>query len=218
MMIVNHSALPEKEGVRGMETMSLQCTCGSVKGELDMSYRANHLVCFCEDCQTFAHFLERQEESLDERGGSRIIQVLPRALRWTEGTEKIACMRLSPKGTLRYYASCCRTPICNSPASPKLSFLGVLHSMFGDVDKIESAFGPVCAHVNTQGAQGEPKPKTFGMAGVITRFMGRVAIERMTGKYKQNPMFPNGDATPLAVPEVIAKDQRKAFLSVIRQA
>jgi len=71
----------------------------------------NRCVCYCRDCQAFAHFLGKVDAILDERGGSEIIQVLPRNLTFTQGIELLACMRLTEKGLLRWYAACCNTPI-----------------------------------------------------------------------------------------------------------
>lgn len=201
-----------------MAEHSIQCTCGSLKGTIDTSLKANHLFCYCHDCQTFARWLERQDEILNQQGGSRIVQVVPRTLRWTEGQENIACMRLSPKGTLRWYTSCCKTPLANTPASPKVPFVGLIHTCLGTPEEIETTFGPIKANVNPEDAIGEPKPRAFGKTGVILGFMGRSLVERMTGRYKQNPFFPKGDDTPLATPTIIPKDQRQTILQAIRSS
>ena len=58
-------------------------------------------VCYCYDCQAFAHFLVKSEEILDDRGGSEVIQVLPSNVTLTEGVEALACVRLTAKGLLR---------------------------------------------------------------------------------------------------------------------
>src|SRR5512138_1141593 len=99
---------------------SLKCSCGRVKGVIADAVVANHGVCYCRDCQAFAHFLGRPREILDERGGSDIVQVLPRWVTFTAGIGSLACMRLTPKGLLRWYAPCCNTPIGNTLATPKV--------------------------------------------------------------------------------------------------
>src|SRR6185312_16583664 len=106
----------------------LQCRCGTLRGLVHDPRGGNHAVCWCKDCQAFAHFLGRAGEVLDERGGTEIIQVLPRNVVFTQGVEALACMRLTPKGLVRWYAGCCKTPIGNTLATPKLSFIGLVHT------------------------------------------------------------------------------------------
>jgi len=40
----------------------LQCQCGTLKGFVDDPQRANRAVCYCNDCQAFAHFLGKSDE------------------------------------------------------------------------------------------------------------------------------------------------------------
>jgi hypothetical protein len=42
-------------------------------------------VCYCADCQAFARFLKRENEILDERGGTSIIQTIPANVTFAEG-------------------------------------------------------------------------------------------------------------------------------------
>ncbi len=133
----------------------LQCRCGTIKGFVFDPQRANRAVCYCRDCQAFAYFLEKADEILDERGGSEVIQVLPRNVSFTQGTEALACMRLTGKGLLRWYARCCNTPIGNTLDNFKISFIGLVHSCLetsGRPSKIPSA---LCACGSTQKAPGE---------------------------------------------------------------
>src|SRR5690349_22143392 len=100
-------------------THPLQCECGKIKGVLNDPRSANHVVCYCNDCQAFAHVLGKAEQVLDQHGGSEIFQVLPKNLTFTQGIESLASLRLTDKGLIRWYASCCRTPIGNTLATPK---------------------------------------------------------------------------------------------------
>ena len=90
----------------------LQCKCGKVKGYVTHAERVDRVVCYCKDCQAFAHFLG-ENGILDERGGTDIIQALPRDVNFTKGVDALACIRLTPKGLLRWYTSCCNTPVGN---------------------------------------------------------------------------------------------------------
>ncbi|MEP7245903.1 MAG: DUF6151 family protein, partial [Gammaproteobacteria bacterium] len=133
----------------------LQCRCGTVKGAVENPRGAHRVICYCKDCQAFAHFLGRADDVLDERGGSDIVQVLPRNITFTQGIEALACMRLTQKGLVRWYTSCCKTPVGNTLATPKVSFIGLVHSCLDNPGKpLDEAFGPIRACVNTKGAKG----------------------------------------------------------------
>jgi hypothetical protein len=92
----------------------LQCRCGTLKGHVSRSHVANRCVCYCRDCQAFAHFLGRADEILDASGGTDVIQTRAANVVFTEGKEALACMRLTPNGLLRWYSTCCNTPIGNT--------------------------------------------------------------------------------------------------------
>ncbi|HTO65548.1 MAG TPA: DUF6151 family protein, partial [Bradyrhizobium sp.] len=79
--------------------IEVRCRCGEVRGVVtDPSPRTvNRVVCYCDDCQAYAHQLGRAD-LLDAKGGSDIVQLAPATLRFTRGQERIAGLRLSPKG------------------------------------------------------------------------------------------------------------------------
>ena len=73
----------------------LQCRCGTLKGYVSQPGSVNRAVCYCRDCQAFAHFLGRANEILDSKGGSDVVQTTPLRVTFTDGVEMLACMRLS---------------------------------------------------------------------------------------------------------------------------
>ena len=79
----------------------LQCHCGRVRGELKHVEKATHLMCYCKDCQAFAHFLGKADVMLDPQGGSDVVVAHPQHIDITDGADAIACMSLSPTGMLR---------------------------------------------------------------------------------------------------------------------
>jgi hypothetical protein len=81
-------------------THAIRCSCGAVAGTVVASGRANHGVCYCDDCQAFAHFLGRAPEILDPRGGTEVVQVRPRDVTFSAGVDRLACMRLTAKGVV----------------------------------------------------------------------------------------------------------------------
>lgn len=189
---------------------SLRCRCGRVKGVIAAEVRANHVICYCKDCQAFAHFLGRASDVLDERGGSDVVQIMPKHLTFTQGADALACMRLTEKGLLRWYASCCKTPIGNTLATPKLSFIGLLHSCLEN----PAAFGPVQVVVNTHSAKGEPKPKQQGVGTMLGWFFRNALKARFTGEYKRTPLF-RADGAPIVTPQVLSSEEHARVMRAV---
>jgi hypothetical protein len=197
----------------------LQCQCGTIKGAVGEPRNANRVVCYCKDCQAFAYFLGRETDVLDERGGSDVIQVSPRNVTFTEGIAALACMRLTEKGLLRWYASCCHTPIGNTMASPGLSFVGLVHSCLqGGEKRLDDAFGPVRAWIYTDRATGNPKPKQAGLPSTIFWFLGTTLKDRVSGGYKRTPFFRADTGAPVVTPRVLSSGEHVTVMNAVRAA
>lgn len=186
----------------------LRCRCGTLAGIVVNPSGANRVVCYCKDCQAFAHFLGDEGRILDPQGGSDIIQVLPKNLTFTQGVDALTCLRLTPKGLLRWYARCCRTPIGNTLATPKWSFIGLLHNCLANTDPtLDEAFGPVTAWVNTRGAKANPKPKEAGRGKVAAWFLRTTLKARFNGDHALTPLFRRDDDVPIVTPYVLSSDE-----------
>ena len=191
----------------------LQCRCGTLRGVLANPRSCTRVLCYCTDCQAFAHFLGDPTRVLDARGGSDVIQVLPKHLTFTQGLDALACMRLTPRGLVRWYTRCCRTPIGNTLATPTLSFIGLVHSCLGS--SLDAAFGPVTVWVHTQGAKGDPKPKQAGSGKMIAWFLGTVLRARFNGDYKLNPLFRRETGALIATPQILSTDERSRLMQAV---
>jgi hypothetical protein len=180
---------------------------------------SNRVLCYCADCQAFAHFLGDAQRVLDARGGSDVIQVLPKNVAFTQGLDALACMRLRPKGLLRWYARCCRTPIGNTLPTPKLSFIGLVHScLAGDGVSLDESCGPVGVWVNTQGAKGDPKPKAAGSGKMIRWFLRTALRARFNGDYRRNPLFHPETGAPIVTPQALSSDEWSRLMQAVRAA
>jgi hypothetical protein len=133
--------------------LPLRCRCGHVRGlargvSPSSGFR---FVCYCEDCQAFAHLLAHGPEKwtpvfreghapmqtsdgLDAAGGTDIFQMPPGLLRITDGADALRCLAFSSK-VLRWYAACCKTPIANGAASPRFPLVALIHS-FIDLEAV----------------------------------------------------------------------------------
>ena len=105
--------------------VELRCRCGEVVGRVENAapQKVNRVVCYCDDCQAFAHHLDRAD-LLDSHGGTDIVQVAPASLAFHQGTERIVGLRFTPKGLYRWYASCCRTPLGAPRGAGRLEAFG----------------------------------------------------------------------------------------------
>lgn len=166
----------------------IRCTCGAVRGQLEGTGVHNRLICYCTDCRAFAGFLGRTAEVLDKQGGTEIVQVAQPRLRFLQGEDRLSAARLSEKGLVRWYASCCNTPIGNTMADPKVSFIGLIHVAL-DHAQMNRDFGTKIAILNTATALGETKPTQRGLPGVIARFIWIVVATRVSGRYKNSQLF-----------------------------
>jgi hypothetical protein len=195
--------------------LPLRCTCGRLRGVARgiSASRGNRLLCYCGDCQSFAHFLGRADEILDANGGSDIFQMSPARLVIREGADQLACMRLTPKGLLRWYARCCRTPIGNTLATPNVPFVGwiQLHGDAGpDGRARDEALGPVRARVNVGSARGERSPLGSGGRStlpVLLRFARIVLSALLRGDHKASPFFDPRTSAARAVPRILSEQE-----------
>lgn len=118
--------------------------------------RRNRAVCYCDDCQSFAHFLGGADRILDAHGGTDIFQTSPARLAFTGGAKRLACVRLREGGLTRWHSACCNTPIGNT-LSGNPPFVGLILHCAAPADgaALDSALGPVRIRGNARFAKGD---------------------------------------------------------------
>ena len=96
---------------------------------------------------------------LDIHGGTDIFQLSSGCLEFTEGAERLACMRLTESGMLRWFAGCCMTAIGNTPGTMQVPFVGLIHSCMDcfatDGRSREETLGPIRMRGFGQFAKGD---------------------------------------------------------------
>jgi hypothetical protein len=185
------------------------CRCGAVRGTVANPSRSsvNRVICYCDDCQAFAHQIGRAE-LLDAYGGSDIIQVAPAALTFTQGVEHIVGLRLSPKGLYRWHTSCCNTPLGNT-VGPALPFVGIEAHGFDDPD---ATFGKPIGGIQAQFAIGTPPGAAKRIApSLLIRALSKVLGWRLRGKAWPHPFFARDTGKPLYPLTVVSREQREAL-------
>ena len=197
--------------------MEIQCQCGAFRARL-RSFPANtpgRLVCYCDDCQSYLRHLQRAD-LLDPNGGTEVIPVYPADVEVLQGREHLRCTRLSPNGIFRFSTSCCNTPIANTrPGHPWAGFLRCVYTAGSDAQALDRLLGPVRSRIMGRYAVGTPPagtPKTFDLKALLT-VMPFMLKGKLLRKSRPSPFFAEDGATPVVVPYVLSKAERKALLS-----
>lgn len=172
--------------------MEWTCRCGAVAAEVDPK-GGTRAVCYCSYCQDFARRTDA-EAALDPQGGSDLYQVAPEAVTITRGAGNLAWMRLTDKGPLRWYTTCCNTPVANTLDRRSVPFVTMMAHRLSDPD----ALGPVRVRVFRRNATGRvPDDGTGGTLPLYLGFARRVLKSFLTGGWRRNPFF-GSDGRPIA--------------------
>ena len=191
----------------------LRCRCGQVVGVVtNASQRtANRVVCYCDDCQAFAHQLGRAD-LLNAKGGSDIVQVAPASLTFVKGQDRIAGVRLTPKGLFRYHTTCCNTPVGNT-LSPAIPFVGILAQAF-DTERqhADHVFGTPVGAIFGKCAIGEPPAGSTGLnLPLMLRAIAKVLGWRLGGRSWPHPFFRPNTREPMFPLTVLSPERREAL-------
>lgn len=193
------------------DSIPLKCRCGAVRGEGLQPRRATYGVCYCDDCQAYAHALKRAD-TLDDKGGTAIWQTAPSRVRLTAGAEHVRCLRLSDKGMFRFHTGCCDTPIGNTMGNARLPFVGVPTAFIDlDPDARDAALGLPQTHMQARFATA---PVPGGHNTVSPVFLARAGVRLLggllTGAHQPSPYWtPAGE--PVSTPRVLSASERSAL-------
>lgn len=162
---------------------------------------------------------------MDAHGGTEILQISPARLSITEGNDRLACLRLRPKGLLRWYAACCKSPLGNTQATGQVPFVGLFCSALGpSAAEVEVALGPIRARVNGRFAQGDRGPDDHAeleaferwSLPMILRFARIVLAARLRGDHRRSPFFDSRTGDPVAVPRILTEAELSAVEAGLR--
>ena len=192
--------------------MELQCECGKFQVVL-MAFPKNtpgRLRCYCDDCQTYLHLINRSE-LLDQNGGSEVIPVYPRDVQILKGKEYLKCMRLSPKGIFRFSTSCCNTPVANTKPGFWLGFHRILYATT-DPTKLDNILGPVRSSIMGRFAKGTlpaGTPDTYNLKSFIC-VMPFMLKGKLLKKFKGSPFFEDDGETPVVTSHMVPRPEKNS--------
>jgi hypothetical protein len=139
-----------------------------------------------------------------------ILQIAPAKIRFTQGFEQVRITRLSPKGLLRSWAGCCRTPIGNLLARPRVPFIGVAVPFV--VPEARAALPASSGGIHGRLAIGGCPPGVHPSApvGLLARTGWRMLGRALRGEHRPSPFF-GVDGQLTVAPEVLALEVRAAL-------
>ena len=169
----------------------------------------NRLVCYCDDCQAFAHRLGRAD-LLDAQGGTDLVQIAPASLAFEAGEEHIVGLRLSPKGLYRWHTSCCNTPLGNT-VGPAIPFVGIVAQAFDhDGQTADDVFGRPIGKILGKFAVGTPPEGSTRLnLRLLRRAIGKVLGWKIGGKAWPHPFFDRATRAPSRPVTIVSPAERE---------
>ncbi len=122
-------------------------------------------------------------------------------MRLVRGRDRLACLHLTEKPTLRWYARCCDTPMFNTYRNGRIPYITTLIANC-DADQRERLLGPPIGHLFIEEATGDVSHlKPLPMATLMRRFFKRMITDIIVGDRKRAELFDPHTLDPIASPE-----------------
>jgi len=166
-----------------MTHTSWTCRCGEVSFALTPD-GGSHVVCYCESCRNFVNQLGATD-ILDQWGGNDLFQVAPEAAQIVKGADKLAWGQMTEKGPVRWFTTCCQSPLANTLKTRSVPFLTLQSAFVTNQD----ALGPVTMRVFRKHAKGRVPNTKSGQGRLLMEFALRSLKSRFTGGWRKNPLF-----------------------------
>jgi hypothetical protein len=133
-------------------------------------------------------------------------------LTFTRGQNRIAGVRLTPKGLFRWYATCCNTPVGNT-LGPAIPFVGIVAQTFvGGPQRVQDVFGAPTGAILVRYATG---PVPAGSTGIsltlLLRAITKVLGWRLRGRAWPHPFFQLKTREPIYPLRVLTHEEREAL-------
>lgn len=193
--------------------LAFACECGAVSGSLLHvgPDQGDHVICHCTDCQDLTRHLGHAARVLDAHGGSALYQSRCARMRISTGRDRLACIHLTDKPTLRWYAACCGMPLFNSYANGRIPYITTQLAAC-DPAKRDALTGPPLGHLFTADGIGDTSalPK-MSMARLMLRFFPRMIRDILSGDRRRCELFDSKSFEPIAVPHRLTAGQRQAL-------
>lgn len=193
--------------------LAFACTCGTITGTLTHVGPAegDHVICHCTDCQDLTHYLGHAARVLDTQGGTSLYQSRCARMTIRSGREQLACVHLTDKPTLRWYAACCRMPLFNSYRNGKIPYITTQLAACDPAAR-DPLTGPPLGHLFTEDATGDTGAlRKMSMGRLIRRFFPRMIRDIVSGDRRCCELFDSKTLEPIATPHRLTAEERQAL-------
>ena len=189
-----------------MADLALSCACGSVAGVLRSASpeTGTHAQCYCSSCRAGEVYAGAPDPAPAPIG---IFQTSPHLMTLSSGTKNLAVFSFGPRNLLRWHATCCGCAMFNTPRNPKISFVGIRTNRLSDLGPI----GPVTGSAFKRLPNG--KTKHTGLRSLLVAAVVRILRNRVSGRWRQTPLFDAKTAQPMSDVTVVSWAKRKALLA-----
>ncbi|MCF6232975.1 MAG: DUF6151 family protein [Rhodobacteraceae bacterium] len=183
--------------------LDFACSCGQIQGHITPQavQTGTHTACYCRDCRAAELYFDQPDPA---PGPVDLFQTTPDTLTIAKGTDLLGLLRLSPRGTMRWYATCCNLPMFNTTPRAKLAFVGLKVAILAEPDRV----GPVVAKSFIPGVGGKTSHK--GIVPVVFSILTKMLAARLSGNWRQTPFFDETGA-PVAKATIPSKKDRAAL-------
>ncbi|MCM0000215.1 MAG: DUF6151 family protein [Erythrobacter sp.] len=195
------------------DDLHFACDCGAVAVRIALPAPVDGecVVCHCSDCRDFVRLCGKADRMAGPLGGLALFNFRGSRLEIVQGRERMASLHMTDKPVLRWFASCCQTPLFNSFANNRVPFLDICIPAIRNPE----ALGSLRAgerHLFTKSATGDASgmPKT-SLLGLILRTTPRLLKEILSGQRRCNPLFDAATHAPIAVPRRVSPEERAAL-------
>lgn len=191
------------------DLLQFECTCGSVSGVVERATPAegDHVVCHCTDCQALPKYLGKADRILDEHGGTALYQSRCARLRFHSGKQLLAGLHLTDGKTLRWYSSCCDTPLFNTYENGRIPYITTLLANCDDAGR--ARLGKPLGHLFLADGKGDVSAlPPLSMGRLMRRFFVRMLKDMISGDRRRNPLFDPHSFAPIATPRRLSAAER----------
>lgn len=194
--------------------LKFTCACGEVVGKISDLRVGDGIryVCHCDDCQVSAYVLGHPE-ALDANGGTSAALLNSSKLKIEKGSDQLSAIRVAnikSRPILRWHCSTCKTPLFNTYDSSRRSFLSFLLKN-SDKSECDKLLGPSSGHVWKKYAVGDAAGlKNASIAAILARMVWRQISARLSGDYRNTPLFDRRTGQPIVPPRTISASEREA--------
>lgn len=193
----------------------ISCKCGKFQGTIKNIELGTRAICYCTDCQIYAHYLHAQSEILNCLGGTEVIAVRPKQISIISGSEYLSCISLTNLGAFRFFAHCCKTPICNMPRKSHTDHISLLHNSLNR-NLVAEIFNDRALHVKRKSALGNPpKNKPLYFIASSLYYIYSVFFSRISNGYKFNPFINQENHKPIVNNFILDETELKQLENIV---